>query len=118
MKKVLKSFPLTVYAICGCLVLVLYYLFYGIDDSNTAPYHGIELRVWLLLLVIFIFPAATYGFSLFLLKNFILIPLIEVSFSMIVVVLIFILFDLLLLLIRTKLIPKLKSKLTKKQPEK
>jgi hypothetical protein len=116
-KNFLKKFLLTIYAICGCLVLISYYSLYGINDSNTAPYYGIELRIWLLLLAIFIVPAATYGWSLFLLKSFGLIQLFETALAMILVVLFFALLDLLLLFIRTKLLPKLKSKLTKNQRE-
>ena len=57
----IKKFPLTSYSICGGITLVLYYSLYGINDFDTAPYHGMELKVWLLLLVLFVVPAVSYG---------------------------------------------------------
>ena len=113
MKKILKNFPLTTYSICGGLTLILYYSLYGINDFDTAPYRGAELKIWLLLMVLFIVPAVAYGFSLFLLKSFDFSQNLEATFAIILVALFATIIDLIILFLRTKLLPKLKSKFTK-----
>jgi len=91
MKNFIKKFPLTIYSVIIVLTIFLF-----VDDSNRDEILPIDPVFWVMILAL---PLIAIGQ---------IYNLLEIKLSLPFVIPIFFLFDLALIYLRTKLIPKLK----------
>ncbi len=110
MKKWIKKFPIFIYGVIACGMLLVYHSIYGINDFDTAPYKGAEIRIWLLIVIMFVPIGFIYSQIVPVIASFGLTKVLSLFSEILVVIVVCFLLDLLLLYLRFHLIPAIRTK--------